>query len=82
METGEAAQLCVFILGMRYLGPGVLKCVFGFRCAVYVLVSVASQGFRTKDIFRHSMLQFANVTQRIKSFLKTVPLDCTIDKTT
>ena len=38
-ELCEAAQLmCVFILGSQYLGPGVLRHVFGLRYAVSVLV--------------------------------------------
>ncbi len=37
-ELGEAAQLCVFILGRWYLYPGVLRHVFGFRHASSVLV--------------------------------------------
>ena len=38
-ELCEAAQLCVFILGTRYLNLGVLRRVFGVRYAVSVLVS-------------------------------------------
>ena len=38
VELGKAAQLCVFILGMGYLSLGVLRCVFGVRYAVYVLI--------------------------------------------
>ena len=38
-EPGEAAQLYVFILGMWYLSLGVLRCVFGVRYAVSVLVA-------------------------------------------
>ena len=37
-EFCKAAQLSVFILGMQYLGLGVLKHVFGVQYAVYVLV--------------------------------------------
>ena len=37
--TSQAAQLCVFILGMQYLHLGVLRCVFGVRYAVSVLVT-------------------------------------------
>ena len=46
VEHGEGAQLCVFILGMRYLYPGVqrypgvLRRVFGYRCALSVLVAL------------------------------------------
>ncbi len=38
-ELCEAAQLCMFILGMGYHGLGVLRCVFGVRYVVAVLVS-------------------------------------------
>ena len=38
-KRGQAAQLCVFILGIPYLYLGVLKHVFGYGCVVYVLVS-------------------------------------------
>ena len=38
-ELCEATQLCVFILGTRYLCLGVLRRVFGVRHAVSVLVS-------------------------------------------
>ena len=37
-ELCQAAQLCVFILGMRYLSLGVLKHVFGVRYGVSILV--------------------------------------------
>ncbi len=38
VEPGKAAKLCVFILGMQFLYPGVLRRVFGFWCALSVLV--------------------------------------------
>ncbi len=40
-EPGEAAQLCMFILGIwyLYLYLGILKCVFRYGRVVYVLVS-------------------------------------------
>ncbi len=38
-EPDEAAQLCMFILGMRYLYLGVLMYVFRVRYAVYILVT-------------------------------------------
>ena len=38
-KLGKAAQLYVFILGMRYLYLGVLKRVFGYGCALSVLVT-------------------------------------------
>ncbi len=38
-KLGEAAQLCVFILGMQYFYLGVLKGVFRYGCAVFVLVT-------------------------------------------
>ncbi len=41
-KPSEAAQLCVFVLGMQYLYLGVLKCVFGYGYAEYVLVSTWS----------------------------------------
>ena len=40
-ELGKAAQLCVFILGTGYLYLGVLKRVFGYRCAVYTYSSLS-----------------------------------------
>ena len=43
VELGKAAQLCVFILGRQYLYLGVLSNVFGYGCAVFVLVSVCQQ---------------------------------------
>ena len=39
VEPGQAAQLGVFVLGMQYLYLCVLMCVFGYGCAVYVLVT-------------------------------------------
>ncbi len=41
-KRGQAAQLCVFILGTQYLYLGVLMHVFMFRYVVYVLVSFLS----------------------------------------
>ncbi len=38
MELCEAAQLCVFILGMGYFSLGVLRRVFGVRYAASVLI--------------------------------------------
>ena len=35
-EPSKAGQLCVFILGTRYLYSGVLKSLFGYGCAVCV----------------------------------------------
>ena len=42
-ELCKAAQLWVFILGMWYLGLGVLRHVFGVRYVVYVLIILLSQ---------------------------------------
>ncbi len=52
-ELCQVAQLCVFILGTRYLGIGVLRHVFGLRYAVYVLVTriVFCWNMTTSQIF-------------------------------
>ncbi len=58
MEPGDAAPLCVFILGTWYLCLGVVKGVFGYGCAVFVLVTKStlrmrwplSPGVKTADM--------------------------------
>ena len=49
-ELGKATQLCVFILGTQYLSLGVLRCVFGVRYVVSVLLkSFWAPGVETRN---------------------------------
>ena len=43
-ELYEAAQLCVFILGTRFLSLGVLRRVFGVKFTVSVLLTHSKLG--------------------------------------
>ena len=61
-EPGKAAQLCVFILGTQHLYLRVLMCVFGYGCAVYVLVKSLSALDIKRNFRRHKSLPHWNAT--------------------
>ncbi len=64
VELCQAVQLCVFILGMRYLNLGVLKRVFGYGCAVCTLV-IRVRELRLRFCF---VFQLRDILEQIEYF--------------